>query len=198
MKEIISWGNLKSSGTNKNKKQIVLIHSSREKNEYLTSLKSRFDGKYDKIPNYLIDKEGNIVELIKPEESSKIFNDKVIDNNIIVICLENLGWLEKEPLKKHYINWIGNIYKGKVYEKQWRDYIFWDPYTQEQIDSTIFLCNKLIEKFEIEKKFVGHNTKINGVEKFYGIVCRSNYFTEYTDLNPSFNFEYFLKKFENE
>ena len=50
----------------------------------------------------------------------------------------------------------------------------------------------------INKKFVGHNTKINGIEKFEGIVTRSNYFSETTDLNPSFDFEYFLKNIEDE
>jgi hypothetical protein len=50
----------------------------------------------------------------------------------------------------------------------------------------------------IDNKFVGHNTKINGAEKFSGVLTRSNFFMETTDLNPSFNFEYFLKKIEDE
>ncbi len=112
--------------------------------------------------------------------------------------MENLGWLYKEPLQKGYINWIGNIYKGKVYERKWRDYVYWDIYTPEQTESCFELCIKLVNEFNIDKKFVGHNTKINGIEKFNGIVSRSNYFSETTDLNPSFNFEEFLKKIEDE
>jgi N-acetyl-anhydromuramyl-L-alanine amidase AmpD len=196
--DIIAVGNLKGDKTNKNKKQIVLIHTSREVNEYLTSLKYRHNGNYDKIPNYVIDKEGKILQLLEPDQVSNIFNSKTINENVITISLENLGWLEKEPLKNHYINWIGNIYNGKVFEKHWRDYIFWDTYTKKQIESTIFLCKKLTQEYNIDKKFVGHNTKINGINNFSGIVSRSNYFTESTDLNPSFNFDFFLKEIEDE
>ena len=198
MNKIIKYGSFKNSGENKNKTQIILTHTSRDINQYLMSLKYRFNGKYDKIPNYIIDKEGKILETLSPEKYSKNFNNKNIDSKSIIISLENLGWLEKEPLKKGYINWIGNIYKGEVFERKWRDYIYWDKYTNEQTDSCIFLCKKLIEEFGIVKKFVGHNTKINGIEKFEGIVTRSNYFTETTDLNPSFDFEYFLKNIEDE
>ncbi len=196
--EIIKWGDLKESGVNEKKKQIVLLHTSRKIIDYLNSIKNRHNGKYDKIPNFVIDKEGKILELLNPDFTSNIFNSKTIDNKIITISFENLGWLEKEPLKNHYINWIGNIYNGKVFEKHWRDYIFWDSYTKEQIDSAIFLCKKLIKDYKIENKFVGHNTKINGIGSFSGIVSRSNYFTEKTDLNPSFDFEHFLKKIEDE
>jgi hypothetical protein len=198
MSKIIKYGNFVGKDTNKDKRQIILYHSSRIAEEYLTSLKYRGNGKYEKIPNFFIDKEGKILELLKPEETSKLFNNNIIDNNSITICLENLGWLEKEPLKNGYINWIGSIYKGKPYEKKWRDFIFWDTYTKEQTDATIFLCKKLITEFNIEKKFVGHNTKINGVEKINGILTRSNFFLDPTDLNPSFDFEYFLKKIEDE
>jgi len=198
MIKIIKFGNYLSFDENDEKRQIVLLHTSREINQYLTGLKYRFNGKYDKIPNYVIDKEGKILELIEPKKSSRIFNNKNIDKNIITISLENLGWLYKEPLQKGYINWIGNIYKGKVYERKWRDYVYWDIYTPEQTESCFELCIKLVNEFNIDKKFVGHNTKINGIEKFSGIVSRSNYFSETTDLNPSFNFEEFLKKIEDE
>jgi hypothetical protein len=198
MNKIIKYGNFKHIGENKNKTQIILIHTSRDINQYLMGIKYRFNGKYDKIPNYIIDKEGKILETLSPEKYSKVFNNKNIDNKSIIISLENLGWLEKEPLKNGYINWIGNIYKGEVFERKWRDYLYWDKYTNKQMDSCIFLCKKLIEEFGVSKKFVGHNTKINGAEKFEGVVTRSNYFLETTDLNPSFDFEYFLKNIEDE
>jgi hypothetical protein len=198
MSKIIKYGKFKHSGENNKKTQIILIHTSREINQYLMGLKYRFNGKYNKIPNYIIDKEGKILELLSPEKTSKVFNNRRIDNKSIVISLENLGWLEKEPLKKGFINWIGNIYKGEVFERKWRDYLYWDKYTKEQTDSCIYLCKKLIKDFGISEKFVGHNTKINGIENFDGIVTRSNYFTETTDINPSFEFDYFLKNIENE
>ena len=42
---------------------------------------------------------------------------------------------------------------------------------------------------DINKDFVGHNVKVGGVEKFEGVVCRSNYSEFFTDLSPAFNFE---------
>lgn len=198
MIKVTKYGNFKPLGDNPDKKQIVLLHTTRKVDQYLMALKYRANGKYDKIPNYVIDKNGFILELLSPEKTSNIFTKQNINRNIITISLENFGWLEKEPLKKGYINWIGNIYNGKVYERKWRDYIFWDPYTEEQTESCVNLCKKLITDFGIDKKFVGHNTRINGIEKYCGIVSRSNYITETTDLNPSFDFEGFLKKIEDE
>jgi N-acetyl-anhydromuramyl-L-alanine amidase AmpD len=106
--------------------------------------------------------------------------------------------LEKKPLSNDYINWKGSIYKGQVFEKKWRDFFFWQPYTNSQIESTAKLCVKLSEELSIEKRCLGHNTKIDGVESFEGIISRSNLSSRYTDLSPSFNFETFTKFIENE
>jgi hypothetical protein len=124
--------------------------------------------------------------------------DESLNKRSIIVSLENLGWLEKQPLKNYHINWIGDIYKEKIVEKKWRDYFFWQPYTEEQIDSLANLCKELLIKFEINKKCVGHNTKVKGVETYLGILTRSNFDEFSTDLSPAFNFEYFLKKLENE
>jgi hypothetical protein len=112
--------------------------------------------------------------------------------------LENLGWLEKVPLKDQYTNWIGNIYKGVPYEKKWRDYFFWDPYTETQLMSTAELCINLIKENKIERKCVGHNTQIEGIEKFGGIVSHSNFSKNFTDVSPAFNFEQFVKYIKDE
>ena len=105
---------------------------------------------------------------------------------------------EKEPLTNNYINWIGDIYSGPVFERKWRDYFFWHPYTKTQINETIDLCKKICGEVSIKKDFIGHNTKINGIEKFEGIVSRSNYDSDFTDLSPAFEFDYFNQKIENE
>jgi hypothetical protein len=107
--------------------------------------------------------------------------------------LENLGWLEKKPLKGEYLNWIGNIYKGEVFNKSWRDYSFWEPYNDLQIKETAKLCNLLCDQFEIKKECLGTNTKVKGVEKYEGIICRSNLYIQLTDLSPAFDFEKFEK-----
>lgn len=198
MIEVQKYGNFKSLGKNKKKYQIILIHSSRNAENYLQSLKYRYNGKFKRIPNYLIAKNGKILQLLSNNEYCDIFNKDSINKNSIVICLENLGWLQKEPLKDYYVNWIGDIYKGKAFEKKWRDYFFWDPYTEEQINSAVELTNKIFDEMGIKKNIIGHNTKINGVEKYEGITTRSNYESVFTDVSPSFNFEEFIKKIDNE
>ena len=96
------------------------------------------------------------------------------------------------------MNWIGNIYKQEVYEKRWRDYGLWQPYTQEQLDKTSELCKWLCDEVSIPRKFVGHNTKIEGIEHFNGVCSRSNFNHRYTDLSPAFDFQNFKKTFEYE
>jgi N-acetyl-anhydromuramyl-L-alanine amidase AmpD len=198
MFEIIKYGDFKTKNTEEKKHQIILTHTSRNLNEFTQSLKYRYNGKNKKIPNYIITKEGKILQLLDNTEYSEIFIDDRINRTSIVVCLENLGWLQKEPLNDHYVNWIGDIYKGVVYEKKWRDYYFWQPYTTLQVEATALLCKKLFKEMSIKNHLIGHNTKINGVEKFEGIVTRSNYNQNYTDLNPSFDFELFLKNIEDE
>ena len=198
MIEVEKYGNFKSLGKNKKKYQIILIHTSRNAENYLQSLKYRYNSKFKKIPNYLITKNGKILQLLTNNEYSEMFSNGNVNKNSIVICLENLGWLQKEPLKDYYVNWIGDIYKGKAFEKKWRDYFFWDPYTEEQINSTVELSKKLFEELGIRRNIIGHNTKINGIEKYEGVTTRSNYESIFTDVSPSFSFEEFIKKVDNE
>jgi hypothetical protein len=39
---------------------------------------------------------------------------------------------------------------------------------------------------------------VDGIEKFEGIVSKSNYDSEYTDLSPAFDFEELKKLLEDE
>ena len=43
-----------------------------------------------------------------------------------------------------------------------------------------------------------YDVLLNGIEKYDGIVSKSNFDTDYTDVSPAFNFEEFLKKIEYE
>ena len=109
-----------------------------------------------------------------------------------------MGWLEKVPLKKHYINWIGNIYNGEIVDRKWRDYFLWQPYTDIQLEKTAELCKELSKEMGIKLACVGHNTKVKGCESYIGILTRSNFDEFVTDLSPAFNFEMFNKLLENE
>ena len=198
MIDIIKYGEFKPVGKQKKKHQIILTHTSRNINDYLQSLKFRFNGGFKRIPNYIITREGKIIQLLGNTEHSEYFKDPNINRNSIIISLENLGWLQKEPLTDYYINWIGDIYKGNVFEKKWRDYFFWQPYTEEQVKSVSSLCKKLLKDIKIKSQIVEHNTKIVGIEKYVGIVSKSNFDMNYTDLSPAFNFNELLKNIENE
>jgi N-acetyl-anhydromuramyl-L-alanine amidase AmpD len=198
MLDIIKYGNFKLLGKQKKKRQIILCHTSREVEEYLASLKFRYNGNYDRIPNYVVTRTGKVLQLLGDSSYTNYFSEENVNRNAIIVSLENLGWLEKKPLTNYYINWKGSIYNQQIYEKKWRDFFFWQPYTTSQLKTTAELCNQLIESQNIERKFIGHNTKVDGVSRYGGIVSRSNFDSNYTDLNPSFNFEMFTKIIENE
>jgi N-acetyl-anhydromuramyl-L-alanine amidase AmpD len=184
---------------NGNKKtQIVLTHTSRNLFDFMTAIKLRFGGKPIKLPHYLIGKDGKILQILDDDKNGKYLNTDKVNNKSIVICLENLGWLEKQPLKKYHINWIGTIYREKVFDRKWRNYFFWDPYTEIQLEKTAELCKELSKKHGIFTRFIGHNTKIKGVESYMGIITRSNFDEFATDISPAFDFEKFIKLLENE
>ena len=185
----------KPIGVQNKKNQIILTHTSRNFDDYLNSLKYRMDGKYTKIPNYIITREGKVIQTLKNKEYGSFFKEININRNSIIITLENLGWLEKEPLTGNYINWIGDIYNGPVFDRKWRDYFFWQPYTEKQVDSTALLCDKLLNDLSIKRQVVENNTKINGIEKYQGVVTKSNFDIQFTDVSPAFKLEELMKSY---
>jgi N-acetyl-anhydromuramyl-L-alanine amidase AmpD len=180
------------------KTQIVLTHTTRNLFDYVSSIKLRFGGNPIKLPHYLIGKDGKVLQLLDDNKNGKFLNSDRVNNKCIVICLENLGWLEKQPLKNYHINWIGSIYREKVFDRKWRDYFFWDPYTDIQLEKTAELCKELSKKHNISLQCIGHNTKIKGVDSYLGIITRSNFDEFATDISPAFDFEKFLKLLKNE
>jgi N-acetyl-anhydromuramyl-L-alanine amidase AmpD len=180
------------------KTQIVLTHTTRNLFDYVSSIKLRFGGNPIKLPHYLIGKDGKVLHLLDDNKNGKFLNSDRVNNKCIVICLENLGWLEKQPLKNYHINWIGSIYREKVFDRKWRDYFFWDPYTEIQLEKTAELCKELSKKHDISPQCIGHNTKIKGVDSYLGIITRSNFDEFATDISPAFDFEKFLKLLKNE
>ena len=180
------------------KNQILLTHTSRDVIDYTLSLKHRFEGKPIKAPHYIVTREGKIIQVLEEKYNSNFTNNNIVNSKSIVISLENLGWLEKVPLKNHYINWIGNIYNGEVVNRKWRDYFYWQPYTEIQLKKTSDLCKDLNQKLNIKLECIGHNTKVKGCESFLGILTRSNFDEFSTDLSPAFDFEKFIKLIKNE
>ena len=169
--------------------QILLGHTSRNINDYLKGVELRRNGKYTTIPHYIISKEGEIINLVKTNLITNLFGYDKIDKQNISIFLENEGWLTKITNQIKVCDWIGNIYNNKPIQRKLRNKRYWAPYTEKQVDNLIELVSKICEEFKINKKFVGHNVRVPGIEKFQGIVTRSNYSEYFTDLSPAFNFK---------
>jgi len=182
-----------------NKKLIVLGNSLSDKDNHIKGWENRMCGEYKKTSTYSIFRNGDIYEHFNPKYYSNFIGIDKVDKKIISIIFENQGWLNKDLKNDRYFNWVGNIYKRNksVYEKRWRGFVYWDSYTNKQMKSCIFLIEHLCEKFNIEKKCVGHNTYIEGIDMFEGVTYRSNFQREYTDLNPSWDFKKFKKLIEN-
>jgi hypothetical protein len=180
------------------KTQIILTETRREYSRYIKSLKYRYNKKNPYLPNYVVTKTGDIYKIMEPECYSKYMENPDYDKPSIIISLENMGWLKKNPLEMTYLNWVGDIYKKEVFEKKWREQIFWDKYNETQIISLSKLILELCDKFDIPKQCLGTNVKWENVEYFKGIVSRSNFNNIYKDVNPSFNFKLLKKLIEDE
>ena len=180
----------KPLGESKYKKQIILCETKRDYKNYIMSLKSRYSGKNPYLPNYVISRDGEVYNIMKPSNYSNFLNNPNLDKNSIIICLENFGWLEKKPIENIYLNWIGDIYKKEVFERKWRDRNFWQPYdNNKQIESLVNLLKTLCEDFEIPKVCPETNVVLANADKFRGIVSRSSFNLDFKDLNPSFDFK---------
>lgn len=190
--------NFEAVGTSKNKKQILIHHTNRPIDKYLLGLETRYSGKYNKIPHYVIDVNGKIYNTIDPTKYTNIFDKLTNNKRIIFISLENLGWLKRNVEDKNHINWIGDIYSETVYIKKWREYIYWQPYKQKQMIALKALISNLCNAFDIPKVCTGTNVKFSNVEEFNGVSFLSNYDTRFTEVNPSFDFNNFIKKVEDE
>ena len=77
-------------GKQKKKKQIILTHTSRNIKDYVSAIKHRYNGKYDKIPNFLIGRDGVVYRLIPENGYTNYFPNLNVNRNSIIISLENL------------------------------------------------------------------------------------------------------------
>ena len=180
----------KPLGESKQKKQIIICETKRDYKNFIMSLKHRYDGNNPYLPNYIISRNGEVYKIIEPKSYSTFMNNSKIDKNSIIICLENLGWLEKKPIENTYLNWIGDIYKKEVFERKWRGRNFWQPYDcEKQIKSLSDLLKNLCEEFKIPKICTETNVILTDPDKFRGIVSKSSFNVDFKDVNPSFDFK---------
>lgn len=180
------------------KTQIVLGHTLNHDMKHVIGWKNRFNGKYKKTAAFTIDAAGLVYKHFDPKYQSKYFGNLELDAKSIIILLENDGWLINDTEKNEFITWIGDIYNNSnaIVEKRWRGYKYWAPYTNEQFESAISLVKSLCEEFYIPKTVINHNTKIEGLFEYQGVIYKSNIEKHYTDLNPTWDCEEFKNKLE--
>lgn len=179
------------------KSQIVLGQTFNHDMKHVAGWKNRYDGKNKKTAAFTIDAAGLVYNHFDSKYQSRFFGDLELDSKSIVILIENDGWLTNVENNK-FITWVGDIYNSQQepIEKRWRGYQFWAPYTQEQFDSALMLVNMLCEEYYIPKTVVSHNTKIETLEGYQGVIYKSNIEKYYTDLNPTWQFIDFKHKLE--
>lgn len=182
------------------KTRVVLGHTQNNHMKHFTGWQKRLNGKYKKTAHYTISRDGSIYEHFDPKYTSKYFKYHDLNSKSIIILLENDGYLTKDSKSGEFITWLGDIYKceSSVYEKKWRNLNYWCPYSKEQLESTLNLTRKLCEEFNIPKITINHNTKINELGNFSGVLYKANLEKYYTDLNPSWYFEIFKNKLEKD
>ena len=184
--------NLNITRRKSKKTQILLYDTQRRLDDFLNKIKYRLNGKYNDVPHYVISKLGVVYQLFDPNYSSHTFNDSDTDKKQIKIAVENLGWLNKDTITGVLYNWIGDPYRGEPHIRNWRNYYFWDIYPETQLKSLSELCNDLCDKHKIIKQSVPSHGYLENASNFRGIVCKSNFSSIYTDINPSFNFGVFF------
>jgi len=132
------------------KTQIFLYDTQRRFDDFIMKLRYRNNEKYEEIPHFIISKSGDIFKVFDTDYSSKTFGVKNIDNRQVKIALENLGWLIKNTITGALYNWIGDPYRSEPYVKRWRNYYFWDPYSEEQMNALVKITKEIC-KLDLNK-----------------------------------------------
>lgn len=189
--EAFNLPNLKSKNRKYKKTQILLYDTGRKFDNFIKKLKYRKFGDYKDIPHFCITKTGEVYSFIDPEYGSETFGESRIDNKQIKIAIENLGWLSKNTINGIYQNWLDDVYRGVPHIRSWRNRMYWDPYTPEQLQALADLCLILCVKYDIKYRCVPSSGYIENIKNMGGIVSKSNFLDIYTDINPSFNFNIF-------
>lgn len=181
------------------KTQILLYDTQRRVDDFVNKIKYRKNGKYDDVPHFIVSKLGFVYEIFNTNHYSNTFDNPNIDKKIIKVAIENLGWLNKNTITGILHNWIGDPYRTEPFARSWRNYYFWDKYNEEQMKLVAELCEGLCEKHKIPKQIVPSQGYLENASNFNGIICKSNFSSIYTDINPSFNFRvFFTNPIENE
>lgn len=182
-------------GAKHKKTQIILGDSNRQHNYHIFRLKKKDFGLSKKWPTFSIRRNGSVFQHYDPQFYSDYLGNKDVDKKSISIVLENMGALYFNNENNTYTNWINEICEDSlVFEKLWKNHRYWENYLPQQYLSLTLLINKLMCDFEIKRNCMGYSVFDEKTISFEGVVCRSNYNSDYYDLNPSFSFTELLKR----
>jgi N-acetyl-anhydromuramyl-L-alanine amidase AmpD len=173
------------------KTQILLATSLRKNSYHITRLLHKEFGNTKRWNAYTVSRDGTVFQHYDTKYHSDFLGIKEADNQSISIVLENMGCLFYTPQGK-YINWLNEVCDAdRVVEKDWLGYHYWEQFSEEQIQSVVEICKELCEKHGIPKKCIEFHHFHKETIKFRGIVFRSNYIEDSSDINPLFDIEMF-------
>jgi len=166
------------------KTQIIVGMSLRKDNRHIIRLQHKEHGDTKKWNTYTISRNGTVYQHYDDKYHTDFLGIKEGDKRSISIVLENMGSLFLLATDK-YIDWLNEVCeKENVIEKEWLGYEYWEKFSDKQIESLIGLCKKLCTKHGIPKNFIEFNNYHKEIHKFKGIVFRSNYIEDSSDMNP--------------
>lgn len=145
---------------------------------------------------YSVGQDGEVYEHFNPNKTHRYINDDV-DQSIIGVTLVNIGHLNLNPYNGSFTNWLNDVHEGdNIVFKEWRGYKYWEGYTEEQEKSTFELVTYLLSEYNIKKRIIAHNTKMDDAAYVEGMLYRSNFNKNYLDPSPAWDYEGFKKRFQ--
>lgn len=180
------------------KTQILLATSLRKDGNHITRLQHKDFGKTKKWNTYTITRDGVVYQHYDGKYHTDFLGIKEADRQSISIVLENMGCLFETPSGK-YINWLNEICdEESVVERNWLGYNYWENFTDNQLESLVLLCRNVCEEYSIPKVCIDFHHYHKDIVKFRGIVFRSNYIQDSSDINPLFDIGNFNEMLRNE
>lgn len=174
------------------KSQIIIGSTNRKSNYYLIRKLNSKDNNDKTWNTYTINRDGVIFEHYNPVYYTDFFGDQNIDIKSVSILLENMGPLYYNYDNNNYYNDLNEKFEGSekdIFFREWRGYECYEPYTQLQYESLLYLCKLLCLELNIKDDSYGHNAFEENSKYFNGIVSCSNLDVNINNLNPSFNFK---------
>ena len=171
------------------KKQIVLGNVYSNSTDYVKNNAELTNNKDH--PTFSISRSGEVFQHYGIEKYSN-FTGTDIDYNAISVGLLNLGYLFEKEGKIYDI--YNNLYTEDIFTKTWKNCTHWQPYTEEQLNSAIELCNYILSETNIVREVISINVYKKDITNFNGITYRSNHNIKHFDVSPAWDFKSFKTK----